>query len=105
MPEPIAWRRHAQVELDEQPQDALVREIREELGIDVAVGELLCRASTRLGDVLVELACRDTTPVAEAPTHSTDHDTLRWVAASALPDLDGAAPNLPMVRMLAHRLG
>lgn len=84
------------VEAGETPEEALVREIREELGVPVRVGALLDRTVTGR----VDLACYRTALTGEAPTASMDHDALRWVERSRLAHLDWAEADLPAVRLL-----
>ncbi len=81
------------------PVAALVREIREELGLSITVGQLIDRSVTRVGDHDIDLACYFVTS-ADTPIESTDHDELRWVPRSALGTLDWAAPDLPAVAAL-----
>lgn len=85
---------------DETPELALVREIREELGISVSVGDLVDRSVTPVGDLVIDLACY-LVSTAEVPAHSTDHDELRWLPVSALASLDWAGPDLPAVAVLS----
>jgi 8-oxo-dGTP diphosphatase len=88
------------VETGERHEDALAREIREELGIEVAVGALVDRSEVPVGDRLIDLACYLADPVGELPTSSTDHDELRWVPLAELGALRWSAPDLPAVRRL-----
>lgn len=85
---------------DEAPELALVREIREELGISISVGALVDRTVTPVGDLDIDLACYLVSS-AEEPSHSTDHDELRWVPIDALSTLDWAAPDLPAIAILS----
>ena len=87
------------VDDDETPETALVREIREELGISISVDALIDRSVTTVGHNDIDLACYFVTS-AEVPTHSTDHDELRWVSIGSLPALDWAAPDIPAVAIL-----
>ena len=85
------------------PDAALRREIREELGVDIQVGRLLLRETTRVGDLEIDLACYESTLSAAAPTASIDHDLLVWQPLARLHELDWARPDLPMVSLLSRQ--
>ncbi len=77
-------------------EDAIVREIREELGVDISVRRMFDRTTT--GEIdLVTFVCD---LLSEKPTHSTDHSEFRWVPESELSKLDWAAPDLPAVKRI-----
>jgi 8-oxo-dGTP diphosphatase len=85
------------VEAGETAQEALARELREELGVDVVVGALLDRTVTGR----VDLACFAAVLAGPPPTASTDHDVLEWRRPRALGELDWAPADRPVVAMLA----
>lgn len=87
------------VDDDEGPEAALVREIKEELGLSISVGTLISRSVTEVGNNEIDLACYLVNS-AEAPSHSNDHDELRWVPVASLPALNWATPDLPAVAIL-----
>jgi 8-oxo-dGTP diphosphatase len=85
------------VEAGETDPEALVRECREELGIEVAVGE---RIGPDLpipgGRVLRVFACRllDGEPV------PYEHRSLRWLAAGEVSDVPWLDTNTPLLTLL-----
>lgn len=88
------------VEQGESPEAALVREIREELGADILVGELVDRTVTESGGRSIDLACYRAKLTGELPTGSTDHDALLWVRTTELAALEWAPADIPAVRVL-----
>ncbi|MFJ5870631.1 (deoxy)nucleoside triphosphate pyrophosphohydrolase [Dietzia kunjamensis] len=88
------------IDHNETPEIALVREIREELGISISVDALVDRTVTPVGDLEIDLSCYLVSS-AEAPTRSSDHDELRWLPATSLTSLDWAAPDLPAVAIIS----
>ena len=89
------------VDPGETPEAALVREIREELGVGVRVIRHLTTDDTAVGDRVIRLACYECELTEAAPTQSSDHDRLEWLEASGLGAKEWAAPDLPVVRLLA----
>ncbi|WP_394214254.1 (deoxy)nucleoside triphosphate pyrophosphohydrolase [Brachybacterium vulturis] len=88
------------IEPGESPQQALVRELREELGIEVEVGWLIGRGEADLGDRVLHLDCYWARPIAARPTSSTDHDRLEWVDRGALREREWAGPDVPIVERI-----
>ncbi len=89
------------IEPGEPPERALEREIAEELGIEIEVGELLDRSATVVAGTLITLSCYFVRVLGEPPAASTDHDQVCWFARHRLGWLTWAAPDLPAVRKLA----
>lgn len=92
------------IERLESPETALVREIAEELGVDIEVIAHLRTDDTVVGENVIRLTCLRARLMTSAPTVSLDHDELRWLAPSGLSQLDWAAPDLPAVAELAGGL-
>ncbi|MDZ8200041.1 (deoxy)nucleoside triphosphate pyrophosphohydrolase [Microbacterium sp. SSW1-59] len=91
------------VEPGEAADAALQREIAEELDVTIRVVGELTADVTPVDGRGIRLICLRAEVVGEAPTASTDHDELRWVAPADLPALTWAAPDLPAVALLASR--
>jgi len=90
------------VEPGETGQEALVREIAEELSVDITVGAELTTDATRVGERVIELACYRAVLQGPRPTRSTDHDRMEWLEPARLAELDWALPDLPAVRLLSR---
>ncbi|MFC5728658.1 (deoxy)nucleoside triphosphate pyrophosphohydrolase [Nocardioides vastitatis] len=77
------------VELGETPRDALVREVHEELGVTIAVGDELSDLGRAwpISDVH-ELRLFLTTVVAGEPRPGDDHDAVRWLGSDELDDVE-----------------
>jgi len=88
------------VEPGESAQEALVREIAEELAVRVTVGDELTTDSTRVGERVIELTCWWATLDGPRPSGSTDHDRMAWLEPARLDELEWALPDLPAVRLL-----
>ncbi len=89
------------VEPGEEPADALVREIREELACDIAVTGMLqgsepVRPGWTLRVALAELV--DGEPIPH------EHDALRWLGPEDLDDVDWLGPDLPFLDELREIL-
>jgi 8-oxo-dGTP diphosphatase len=92
------------VESGEAPEEALVRELREELGVHArAVGRVPGAWPLRDPYVLtVWTAVLETDSPAPEPLQ--DHDELRWLGPGEIWDVDWLEQDVPAVReVLAHR--
>lgn len=90
------------VEPGETPDDALVREVAEELGCAIEVTAWLPGA-VAIGDRLVLTVALARLVDGEPRPH--EHDELRWLAADQLDDVDWLDPDRPFLAALRTSLG
>ncbi|MFG3253644.1 (deoxy)nucleoside triphosphate pyrophosphohydrolase [Streptomyces sp. NPDC048172] len=91
------------VEPGETPQEALVRELREELGIEVEVLDRL-PGEWKLKSDLV-LHAWEARLLKGEPQPLQDHDELRWLAPEAAFDVDWLEQDVPFVKETVRQLG
>ena len=95
------------VDPGEQHAEALRRELREELGVEVELGDLLVgpldRGGWPLGDEFVIWVWWASVPDGE-PQPLEDHDALRWLAREDLYAVPWLPADLPIVRAAERRM-
>jgi 8-oxo-dGTP diphosphatase len=88
------------VEHGETDQDALAREISEELGVAVIVEELIIQSSMARGLGSIEMFTYYARLVEGRPTGSSDHDRMEWLTPEELEPLDWAELDIPVVKAI-----
>lgn len=96
---PLKWEfAGGKVEPGEDPAAAIVREIREELGCEVAITHALPRFTHDYGRVVIEMipfVCR-LAPGSPEP-HPHEHVALAWAKLGELETFDLAAADFPVI--------
>jgi len=87
------------IEPDETPEQCLERELREELGIDAAVGPFIGGFFYNSDSVSIELLAFSAS-IRGGELMLRDHDEIRWVEPAELGDFAFAEPDLPLVKAL-----
>ncbi len=90
------------VEAGESADEAVRREITEELSIQIRVLAELTTDDTEVGDRIIRLTCLRAYLAGARPTASSDHDRLEWMPTDELFKVEWAMPDLPAVRLLAR---
>ncbi|MCT8140037.1 (deoxy)nucleoside triphosphate pyrophosphohydrolase [Anaerobacillus sp. CMMVII] len=83
----------------EDPADALVREIQEELGCTICVGKLIEEVSHQYPAILVNLATYEA-EIIEGEPKPLEHEKLAWVKSADLMQLEWAPADVPTVERL-----
>jgi 8-oxo-dGTP diphosphatase len=91
------------VEAGEDDRAALVRECREELGVEITLGERVGEDWPMSGDALLRVWTA--TVVAGVPQPLEDHSELRWLAPHEWYDVAWLAADLPVVGAVRRQLG
>jgi mutator protein MutT len=87
------------VEAGESPVEALEREIREELAIEIAVGDLICAFPFKTGEADFELMAFRTIRLSGAVA-CLDHEEIRWVDPGDLAAFTLTEPDRRVVSFL-----
>lgn len=93
------------VEPGERDQAALVRELREELGVEAAVGALYARVEHRYPELLVDLVIYRATLDASAEPRALSAQEVRWVRRADLAALPFCEADQPLLGPIAQERG
>ncbi|MDE7553263.1 (deoxy)nucleoside triphosphate pyrophosphohydrolase [Bacillus tropicus] len=84
----------------EMPQEALIREIKEELGCLITVGEKIEEIEHEYENIIVHLATYKAHIKTGIPK-ALEHADLKWVQAKKLLELEWAPADIPTVGILS----
>ena len=95
---PLKWEfPGGKIEAGESPEECLIRELKEELGINVFIGDALSPATHCYSDFTVTLY-PFTCQLSGGLITMYEHHALKWIEPERMPELDWAAADLPVIR-------
>ncbi|WP_309120026.1 (deoxy)nucleoside triphosphate pyrophosphohydrolase [Paenibacillus sp.] len=93
------------IEPGEAPEDALIREIREELGVEVEVGALIADHTHQYETVVVRLITYFAAIARGDVLVAKEHERLEWRSVEELSSLTWAPADVPTVEALRRGTG
>lgn len=90
-------------EAGETPEEALAREIREELATEIHVGEKLCTVEYDYPEFHLVLHCY-LCSILSGNLELLEHEDARWLDARHLRDVDWLPADLEVIELLEKRL-
>ncbi len=87
------------IDVGETPEECLKRELKEELGIEAEIGELICSSSFKYMFVPLELLVYKVRHIS-GKFRALDHDELRWVEPAELAKYDFVKADQKVVKKL-----
>ena len=91
------------IEDGEDPKAALVREIREELSAEIAVGEKLCTIEWDYPEFHLKMHCFWCSLKEEA-LHLNEHEAAKWLSDTELQSVQWLPADLQILPMIAEKL-
>lgn len=90
------------VEPGEKPQEALIRECREELDVEIGVGELFMELTHEYPDLTVRLSLYHAFLVTGTPK-MLEHNDIRWIRVNEIDDLEFCPADKDILTALKER--
>ena len=91
------------IEADETPQQALVREIQEELDTKITVGDLIGTIEYDYPTFHLSMKCYACTFAGGSP-HLLEHEAAKWLASTQLNSVDWLPADVTLIPKIAKKL-
>ena len=86
----------------ETPEEALVRECREELDITVAVGDVFTQVIHEYPDIHIRLTLFNCT-IAQGTLRLLEHNDLKWITPVQIPEFEFCPADRDILAMIRER--
>ena len=90
------------IERGESPEEALQREIREELAIDIAIGRLLTTVDYDYPDFHLTMHCYLCHLKDDIQPHLLEHEAARWLGRSELGEVKWLPADVEVIKALSE---
>ena len=87
------------VDPGETAQQALIRECREELAVEVSVGDIFMEVVHEYPDLLVQLTLFNAA-VASGVPQMLEHNDIRWITVEEIPNFDFCPADVDILKKL-----
>ena len=87
------------VDPGETKQQALIRECREELAVEVSVGDVFMEVLHEYPDLLVRLTLFNSAIVSGEP-QMLEHNDIQWITVEQIPDFDFCPADVDILKKL-----
>ena len=91
------------MEVGETPEEALVREIREELSAEISVEELLCTVEYDYPKFHLSMHCYLCSLIGEA-LHLNEHEAAKWLAKEDLDSVKWLPADVKVVEVIKSKI-
>ena len=91
------------MEAGETPEEALVREIREELSAEISVDEFLCTVEYQYPAFLLTMHCYLCSLVTEA-LHLNEHEAAKWLTKDELDGVKWLPADVEVVEVIKSKI-
>lgn len=88
------------IEAGESPENALKREIKEELGVEITVGEQIADVTHEYSTVIVRLLTYYAKIIDSSQPLAAEHEKLEWLGRHKLGELEWAPADIPTVEKI-----
>ena len=87
------------VDPGETAQQALIRECREELAVEVSVGDIFMEVVHEYPDLLVQLTLFNAT-IASGVPQMLEHNDIQWITVEEIPNFDFCPADVDILKKL-----
>lgn len=92
------------VEPGESPEDALIRECREELAVEIQVGQLFMEVVHNYPDITILLALFHAKIAAGTPK-KLEHNDIQWITPAQIPQYDFCPADVEILERIVEEYG